>query len=116
MNSSKFYFIIGKKILQLKGKLTSQLGHMKPEITGLLRYTLLCLSTGLHACASTLVYTPVLNVKSKGKSLMCCFGKGLVSYKLEQKPVAAKPDVVEEEEMPVQTVHGLGGTREAGQT
>lgn len=47
---------------------------------------------------------------------MCCFGKGLESYKLEQKPVAAKPDVVEEEEMPVQTVHGLGGTREAGQT
>ena len=29
---------------------------------------------------------------------------------------AAKPDVVGEEEMPVQTAHGLGGTQEAGQT
>lgn len=43
---------------------------------------------------------------------MRCFGKGLVSYKLEQKHVAAKPGVVEEEEMPVQTIHGLGGTQE----
>lgn len=58
----------------------------------------------------------MLNVKYKGKSLKCCSGKGLESYKLEQKHAAAKPDVVEEEEeMPVQTVHGLGGTKEACQ-
>lgn len=36
-----------------------------------------------------------------------------MTYKLEQKHVAAKSDVVDEEEMPVQTVHGLGGTQEA---
>lgn len=39
-----------------------------------------------------------------------------MSYTPEEKHVAAKPDVVGEEEMPVQTAHGLGGTQEAGQT
>lgn len=34
-----------------------------------------------------------------------------MSYTPEEKRVAAKPDVVGEEEMPVQTVHGLVGHR-----
>ena len=58
-------------------------------------------------------HTHPLNVKYKGKSLKCCSGKGLESCRLEQKHGAAKSDVVEEEEMPVQTVHGLGGSKEA---
>lgn len=34
-----------------------------------------------------------------------------MSYKLEQKHVAAKSDVLEEEERPVQTAHGWVGHR-----
>lgn len=69
----------------------------------------------LYACAPMHTHTPMLNVEYKGKSLKCCSGKRLESYRLEQKHAAAKPDVVGEEEMPVQTVHGLGGTKEACQ-
>lgn len=49
------------------------------------------------------------------KVIKVLFGKGLESCRLEQKHAAAKSDVVEEEEMPVQTVHVLGGSKEAWQ-